>query len=70
MAGGLAILLRLFRALWAALGRFFSTIGMPYTGIGIAGMVVGLVLSPDEAPPEFYSAVVGVVPVLLLTPCS
>lgn len=67
MAGEPATLLRLFRALWAALGRLLSTIGMPYTGIGIVGMVVGILLSPNEAPKEFYSAVAGVVPVLLLT---
>jgi hypothetical protein len=52
------------------LGKLLSSFAVPvgiFGGVAIAGIVSGLLLAPDEASKEFYSAAASAIPVLLLT---
>lgn len=61
----LALLARAILPL-AGIGSGGASLG-PVWLVGLVALIVGLVLAPDEASKEFYSAVAGVIPVLLLT---
>lgn len=60
----LAWFAREIRSSWSLQAGLFLS---PLLLAGVIGFVGGLVLSPREASKEFYSAVAGIIPVLLLT---